>query len=125
MESALKYDYGGGASSVQWTTRYGFEAANSASDRQTVFRSGLGVSQVFSPRLQATANLSYYHTDLTTIGGAASSSETGIDASLGGAYSITPHLSVFANYTFTDLMSSQQFVSYYRNRIYIGATFSY
>ncbi|MEP6673140.1 MAG: hypothetical protein ABJF10_28580, partial [Chthoniobacter sp.] len=51
---------------LQWNGRYGYEEAGAANTRSVVARSGLQLTQIFSPRLQGVLTCNYLHTTTTT-----------------------------------------------------------
>jgi hypothetical protein len=126
LESALTYQYGGGASSLQWTNRYGFEESGSATQQRVAYRSGIKVNQVFSPRLQMSAGLNYVHNTSSTTGtNIVATKEDDLDATVGVTYLFSQHLSFTGNYTFTSVVSSAPFTSYNRNRASFGVSYSF
>ena len=65
VEATLDYRLARGTT-VQWNGRYGYEESGSANVQTIVTRSGLALTQIFSPRLQASLSLNLVHTQNST-----------------------------------------------------------
>ena len=64
-EATLSYRLSRGTT-IQWNGRYGYEVAGSADSRVIVARSGLQLTHIFSPRLQASLSMNYNHSSTET-----------------------------------------------------------
>ena len=54
------------ATTLEWNARYGFENSGNANTKSTVARTGLVLTQIFSPRLQASLSLNLIHNQMST-----------------------------------------------------------
>ena len=64
VEGTLAYRLARGTV-IQWNARYGFEESGVADNETTVARTGLDLTQIFSPRLSASLALNLVHTQNT------------------------------------------------------------
>jgi predicted porin len=115
--------------SLNWTTSYGYEAANAAdvSIRKT-FRTGLNLTYNLTSRLTSTTSLYYHHDENQTSAssgtGSAGSQDT-IDLVLGFAYTINKRLALHVNYEHTSQSSLESIPGYSRNSYSAGVTYTY
>ncbi len=65
LEATLDYRLAR-ATTVQWNARYGFENSGNSHSQSTVARSGLVLTQIFSPRLQGSLSLNLIHNSIST-----------------------------------------------------------
>ena len=110
-----------------WTvnTRFGFEEPSSASEERLVSRTGISFTQIFSPRLVATAGVNYLH-EVTTIEGVSEESvRDTIDATVRLDYSVTRDLSLNAYYSVTTQATSFGVNDFYRNRVFVGGEYRF
>ncbi|EDY16396.1 hypothetical protein CfE428DRAFT_6113 [Chthoniobacter flavus Ellin428] len=130
---------------IAWNARYGYEEAGVANSRNLVARTGLQVTQIFTPRLQAVLNVNYLRSELQTVSSGATtttttavSPETGvastansnltqdtIDASLGFYYTLDRHWSLNLTYSYTMVVSDDAALNYDRQRIFLGAAYQF
>ena len=64
LEAVLRYRVSR-ATTVSWNARYGYEVAGTADSELIVFRTGLAISHVFTPRLQGAITLNYSRSSST------------------------------------------------------------
>lgn len=125
VESTLQYVYGHGSTLV-WTNRYGFEPAGLNDTRQISYRTGLVVNQVITGRITGTLAFNYDHFDTEIAdSGFDSQRQDDFNVNAGLTYTLNKNLSLNAYYAFTDVLSSLQFTSYTRNRVFFGATYAF
>ncbi len=65
LEGTLDYRLARGTT-LEWNARYGFENSGSANVESKVARTGLVLTQIFSPRLQASLSLNLIHNEMST-----------------------------------------------------------
>ncbi len=128
FESGLNYMYARG-SSVNWTTRYGFEESPSknSSQKTVSFRTGMGIGQVLTARINASANLNFNRltTSSTVIANTVSTDQDQLSVNLGLNYVFNPHLSFNLNYSFTQTMTTLSTSDYTRSQTFFGANYSF
>ena len=125
FESTLSYLYGGGASRLSWTSRYGFEQSQAAASNNLTFRTGLGINQALTARIQASLGVNYLHTTQSTLGGAPTESRDDIDFSLSVSYVYNPKLSFSGNLSHIQVLSTNPLQTYSRDRVSIGTTYAF
>jgi len=151
-EANLTYKVGT-ATSVQWNARYGFEESGVVGGRNTVARTGLQVTQAFSPRLQATLSVNLIRNSTTTSTPTSTSSTTSttpvtaetvaardaaaelavpadqvqdtFDATLGFYYTLSRHWSFNLTYQYSTALGPIDVDTYYRQRLFFGATYQF
>ena len=126
VESAVGYRYGRG-SLLQWTTRYGFEEAHDAFSSNQTFRTGLMVSQVLTPRINASLGLNYAYERYERLADEFNHDNFTRDQHLftGSTrleFIATRSLTLFGSYSYTRNISDTEFNEYYRNEVSVGAT---
>jgi hypothetical protein len=147
VEATLNYRLGQ-ATSIQWNGRYGYEEAGSPGSRSIVARSGLQLTQIFSPRLQASLGVNLVRNSTTNPNNASSSSSTAaltaaqaaaaaqlatpvnqiqdtVDASIGFYYTLNQHWSFNLSYQYTLGLGPISIDDYYRQRVFLGATYQF
>ncbi len=125
VESTLAFGYGK-ASSVQWTNRYGFEESSTAFQRTQAYRTGLSLTQVFSPKLSGSISVNFAHSLNTSITDESISSvQDTFGGSLGLQFVATRTLTFFGNITRSQVMTDDETNSYARNQIFFGATYHF
>ncbi len=153
VEATLRYLLARGTS-VSWNARYGYEEASVADSRVEVLRSGLTLTQIFSPRLQASLALNFVRsTSTATSTGAVLPDDTTtdpltglpiassappeteevttetvqdtLDATLSLQYTLSRRWSLSLNYSYTTLFADQESGDYYRQRIFLGAAYNF
>jgi predicted porin len=115
--------------SLNWTTSYGYEAANAAdvSLRKT-FRTGLNLTYNLTSRLTSATAVYYHHDDNQGSGSSGTSSagsQDTLDLVLGLRYMINKRLALHVDYNYTVQSSLGSQPGYSRNRYSAGVTYTY
>jgi len=125
FESVLGYRYGRG-SLLQWTTRFGFEEARDAYRRTQTFRTGLTVSQVFTPRINGSIGVSYaYENNKDMVIDDQERAQQLITGNARIEFIATRSLTLFGNYSRSQNISDYENFDYVRNEFSVGATFHF
>ncbi len=138
LESTINYGYGK-ASTLSWSTRYGFEQNGSSASSQSTFRTGFNISQAFGPQLSAFAGISYSHSETTNLDNSASqaahpyiifpSASSGqqdtYSLNAGLQYAFSRSLLLFGTVTRTQVFDGLQTNSYSKDQLSLGATWRY
>lgn len=148
VEASLNYRLGQ-ATSIQWNGRYGYEESGAVNTRAMVARSGLQLTQVFSPRLQASLSLNLIRNNTstpqtsssstpasapTTTAAAAAAAELAlpadqiqdtVDATVGFYYTLSRHWTFNLSYQYTLSLGPVSIDDFYRQRIFLGATYQF
>lgn len=147
VETSLDYRLARGTT-IQWNSRYGYEESGLVNNELIVARSGVALTQIFSPRLQASLSLNYVHTQNTaetqvvvtpavaadpltnTVGSPAvtksvsvETNTDAVDSTLGVQYILSRHWIFNLNYTYTTSIGPVETSDYYRQQIFLGAQF--
>jgi hypothetical protein len=115
------------STTISWTNRYSLEQPDTpdAFSRST-FRTALAVRHAFTPRITAGLNLAYQHDDNDGAFGFAGFEEDAFDIALSVRYAISRNWALDAGYHHTTVASDEAlFREYSRNRVWLGATFSF
>jgi hypothetical protein len=139
----------GQATSIQWNGRYGYEESGSPNTRTIVARSGLQLTQIFSPRLQASLGLNLVRNTTKTPNSSSSSTSSSaaltpaeaataaelatpanqiqdtVDASIGFYYTLNQHWSMNLSYQYTISLGPINIDDFYRQRVFLGATYQF
>lgn len=137
---------------LSWNGRYGFEEAGAPNTRTLVGRSGLQLTQIFTPRFQGVLSVNLLHSTATATSeipntvtttnadGTTTTTPTGstrthsvttesvqdtVDASLGFYYTLDRHWSLNLTYSYTMVMGPESTFDYYRQRIFLGAAYQF
>lgn len=128
---------------VSWTARYGYEEAGVPNSSNLVARTGIQLTQIFTPRLQGVLNVNLLRSELKTTSTSSSTSTTNgststssssltsdsvqdtIDASLGFYYTLDRHWSLNLTYSYTTVIGPETFFDYYRSRVFLGASYQF
>jgi opacity protein-like surface antigen len=110
---------------LSWNSRFGFEEPPNAQSEVLGFRTGLSAVQAFSARLRGSAGLTYVHRTTTNDTAQTDFTEQAFDLNVGLEYAYSKRLSLNASYVFTDSFSDNKSSDYYRNRIFLGAEYSF
>jgi hypothetical protein len=115
--------------SLNWTTSYGFEAANVAdvSLRKT-FRTGLNLTYNLTSRLTSTTAVYYHHDEnqgSASSGTSSAGSQDTLDLLLGLRYTINKRFAVHVDYNYTMQSSLGSVPGYSRNRYSAGVIYTY
>ncbi len=120
-ESAFIYNFAE-RSSVAWTLRYGTEASglNNVTQRQT-FRTGLGFSHGFTPRLKASLGLYYNVSYFNQANVINPYYQTSFEGAAGLTYELNRFLSASVGYRYTGVYAPEaQSQEYTRNVVFVG-----
>lgn len=127
---------------VAWNARYGYEEAGTPNTRNLVARTGLQLTQIFTPRLQGVLSLNYLHSEIkttfdstTTVAADGSTVTTPsfttndiqdtIDGSAGLYYTFDRHWTFNLTYSYTMVVGPDSFSDYNRQRIFLGASYQF
>jgi hypothetical protein len=127
VESTFNYGYGR-ASTLSWTARYGFEnSAGNQSNVQKTLRTGLSLSQVFTPKLSASVSLGYAHDDYSPLQSSASqsTSDDTVSIGLGTQFVLSRSLSFFGSLTRSQVFNANAWQSYSQDIVSLGGTFHF
>ncbi len=123
FESTLTYAYRPN-SFIQWYNLYDLERSDiSTANTKDTYRTGLKVLHSFGARLRLGGGVyySFGHNE----GPPSSVDEHQIEATATASYMLTRAWTIQAGYTFTDVLSDLASQSYYRNRVFLGAGFTF
>jgi hypothetical protein len=124
VESAVSYR-STARSSVTWTNRFGFEESSSPDEERLVYRSTIGYSYAFTPRLRGSANINLVHEITNNTATNSEFAQDTFDSTLGLDYQVTKRFGLNASYVFTITSSNTGVADYYRNRIYFGGQLNF
>jgi opacity protein-like surface antigen len=115
------------ASNIQWYLHYGFDHSSLAlNEKHTALRTGVRITQALTGKLSLNLGVFYQHDDYSqTLGASNSTNQDTFDISTGLHFIVTPKLSLDATYTHTEVLSDVATSEYSRNRITIGATYTF
>ena len=121
-ESTLSYEYRPSCF-FQWDNRLGLEQSDFAVGQyKEVYRTGIRVDHRFGQKMKAGGSIYYSYNQYKQ---PFSFAENDLDANATLSYAIDRSLSVQAGYTFTRASSEIVFRDYYRNKIFLGASFAF
>ena len=121
-ESTLGYEYRPSCF-FQWYNRLGLEQSDFAVGQyKEVYRTGIRVDHSFGQKMKAGASIYYSYNQYKQ---PFSFAENDLDANATLSYAIFRSLSVQAGYTFSRVSSEIVFRDYYRNKIFLGASFGF
>jgi hypothetical protein len=121
-ESTLTYEYRPSCF-LQWYNRLGLEQSDfSVEQYKEVYRTGIRVDHTFGQKMKAGASIYYSYNQYKQ---PTSFAENDFDAAATLSYAIYRSLSVRAGYTFTRASSEIVSRDYYRNKIFLGASFAF
>lgn len=124
LESTVSWRYNP-VGFLSWNTRFGFEESGSADTEVLSLRTGLSAVQAFSSRLRGSAGLTYVHRTYSNHTTNIDATEQTFDVNVGLEYALTKRFSLNASYVFTTSISDSEVNDYYRNRIFLGAEYSF
>lgn len=109
------------------SSRYGFENTQSADQESVTFRTNLGYSRAFTPRLAANANLNYVNTQTTFVASnlSSTSEQTTFDAALGLSYRFNRRFSMSSRYSYTMQKTTAGFSDFDRSRFFLTGTYDF
>lgn len=124
VEATLSYLYAND-SRLSWTNWYGLDTAAGSAGDQTTYRTGLHLAHVITSRITALAGFDLSHRDGAVSNGGSGSTEDDFSFSLRLQYVVTHALQLGVTYTRTQLLSSDQFQEYSRDRILMDAGYAF
>lgn len=124
VESSVSYR-STARSTVSWTNRFGFEEAGSPDDERMVYRSSIGYTYAFTPRLRGFASINLLHEITTNKVNDTEFAQDTFDSNIGLDYQLTKRFGLNASYAFTITNSNTGTSDYYRNRVYFGGQISF
>jgi hypothetical protein len=111
--------------SLEWITRYGFEAPTATGATTTItWRTGLNLTYNLTSRLTSTTAV-FYHHDQNTGGIGSTGSQDSFDLLLGLRYTINNRFALHADYSHTTLGSLETTPGYSRNSYSAGLSYTY
>jgi opacity protein-like surface antigen len=113
------------ATSVQLSAHYGLEEPPDANTTLTVLRTGLTLSEAFTPRVMGNLATSLVHELSTDDTSGAQLTENTVEVGLGLTYTLSRHWSFSLNYTYDVLFSAGNASDYYRNRIFLTGNYTF
>lgn len=125
-EGTINYALGQ-STSISLFNRYSLEQPDVAeSFSRTTYRSALSVKHNFTARIVAGLNVAYEHDENDGNFAIDGFSEDAIDFSLSARYAVNRNFAIDAGYQYTEVFSGEVLDrDFSRNRVYIGATFSF
>lgn len=126
LEGTLSYVYGNN-SQVSWTNWYGLEGATTYASEEYVYRTGLRVNHVLTPRVSVIGGLDYNHRKVDESNDPSLDGITRqtINFSLGLQYVVSRPLRLGLTYSRTQLVSSDEYEEYSGDRFYFDATYAF
>lgn len=124
VESSVSYR-STARSTVTWTNRFGFEESASPDDERMVYRSTIGYTYAFTPRLRGFATINLLHEITSSKSSGSDFAQDTFDSNIGLDYQVTKRFGLNASYAFTITNSNTGTSDYYRNRIYFGGQISF
>jgi Putative beta-barrel porin 2 len=112
-------------STISWNNRFGFEEAGSPDEERLVYRSTIGYTYAFTPRLKGFANINLLHEISTNTVTNTEFAQDTFDSTIGLDYQITKRFGLNASYAFTIVNSNTGTNDYYRNRLYFGGQLNF
>ena len=121
-ESTLTYEYLRSCF-LQWYNRLGLEQSDFAIGKyKEVYRTGIRVDHTFGQKMKANASIYYSYNQYQP---PFSFTENDLDINTTVSYAIRRSLSVQAGYTLTRVFSTIVPQNYYKNKIFLGASFAF
>lgn len=114
-------------SNLQWYLHYGFDhSALTLNDKHTALRTGARITQAIFTKMSLSFGIFYQHDDSSqTVGASNTTTEDTFDISTGLHYTVTPKLTLDATFTHTEVLSNIASSEYSRNRITLGANYTF
>jgi hypothetical protein len=139
-EATLSYRFGT-STTANWNVRYGYEESGSSEYRNLVGRTGLQLTQIFSPRLQGSLGVNLIHSSTGAPTGSSAATTTTstatpltlpstvqdtADLELGFYYTLDRHWSFNLTYSYTmEDTTPLTTQDYFRSRIFLGASYQF
>jgi Putative beta-barrel porin 2 len=121
FESILNYRYQP-ESSIQWYNHFGLQQSDiRVASSEKIYQTGLKVIHSFGGKLVLSGGLYYAYKAFQDPTG----NENDFQADITASYQVTRRFSIQGGYDFTRVSSSIAVNSYYRNRIFFGASYSF
>lgn len=124
LETTLVYQLAK-ASVLSWDGRFGFEEPPDANSEVLSLRSSVRVTHFFSPRLQGSLTLNAIQqvtsNDLTDD----DTTRLTFDGTVSLRYTLTRHWTLNGYYTYTNVINDPDELSFFRNRVFIGAEYQF
>lgn len=125
LETTLNYQLSK-SSVLSWNTRFGFEEPPDPNTEVLVLRSGLNVTQVFSPRLRGSLGVNAIHRSSTNDVTDTEAIENTLDSNLSFYYTLTRKWSFNLTYSYTTVFfDPNEQSNYFRNRIFAGFDYAF
>ena len=123
-EASVAYRIGP-TSSVQWNSRFGFEEPLDAFSKVLTYRTTLNYFKSFTPKLTLSAGITGLFSTTSSERNAEDLTQQTVDASIGLQYRLNRQLTLNANFSFTQAVSSTGDRDYDRSRIFVGAEYEF
>ncbi len=123
-EATVSYRIGP-TSSVQWNSRFGFEEPPDAFSKVLTYRTTLSYFKSFTPKLTLSAGITGLFSTTSSERSAEDLTQQTVDASVGLQYRLNRQLTLNANFSFTQAVSSTGDRDYDRSRIFVGAEYEF
>jgi hypothetical protein len=107
------------------TSHYGFEQPPGINETLQVFRLGLNLSHAITSRLRLTIGVAGANRVTNYTVSHASTTERNLDFNLGLQYTLTPHITLTANYDLLEDLNTIPGSNYYRNQSFLGAQYTF
>lgn len=123
-EASVSYRLGP-TSSVQWFSRFGFEEPLDNLSEVLTYRTTLSYFKAFTPKLSLSAGITGLFSTTTSGRGAEDVTRQTLDANIGLQYRLNRQVTLTANFSFTQAVSSTGDFDYDRSRIFVGAEYEF
>jgi hypothetical protein len=128
---------------LSWNARYGYEESGAVNTRTLVARTGLQLTQIFTPRFQGVLTANFLRNNSTFNGPVSElvstngtettvthhatieTTEDTLDTSLGFYYTLDRHWTLNMTYSYTMFMGAASTLDYYRQRVFLGAAYQF
>jgi hypothetical protein len=114
-------------SNIQWYLHYGLDHSGiTLNEKHTSLRTGVSITQAIRSKLSLKLGVFYQHDDTSqTLGASNTGREDTFDISVGLHYIVTPKLTLDAMFTHTEVLSNVAASEYSRNRVTLGANYTF
>jgi opacity protein-like surface antigen len=125
LEFTVFYLYGKG-STLSWSSRYGQDQSDSLTSKTTSMRTGISINHVFTARTTAFCSLNWNRVTTKYDDPAVDQlTDFNIQCSIGLQYLLTSNLSFDLSYSYTTVLSSNEYNTYYRNITSLGINYTF
>jgi len=122
FESTLTYQYHP-ESYIQWYNHFGLQQSDiNIAGSEKIYQTGLRVLHSFGGKLMLGCGIYYSYKSFAQ---GPPSNENDVDASVTASYQLTRRFAIKAGYDFTRVFSGLEVDEYYRNRVFLGASYSF